>query len=80
MRPRAIETPLVVTSCVMWLGMIALAAFGHWFAALYVLLGLLLVYGLLGSMHDGQLDWRLVAVFIRPSPPSSSCSGSCRPC
>ena len=40
--------------------MIALAATGYWFAALYVLLGLLLVYGLLGSMHDGRLDLRLV--------------------
>lgn len=45
----------------MWLGMIALVATGLWLAALYVLLGLLLVYGLLGAMHDGRLDWRLVA-------------------
>ena len=41
--------------------MVGLAAVGHWLAALYVLLGLMLIYGLLGSMHEGRPDLRLVA-------------------
>lgn len=40
--------------------MIGLAGVGHWLAALYVLLGLLLIYGVLGSSHKGRFDLRLV--------------------
>jgi len=55
-----IETLLVVASAVLWLVMIGLAGVGHWLAALYVLLGLLLIYGVLGSSHKGRFDLRLV--------------------
>ena len=41
--------------------MVALASYGHWFAALFILLGLLLIYGLLGSMSKGKMDLRLLA-------------------
>ena len=56
-----IETLLVTASAVIWLVMVGLASNGHWLAALYVLLGLLLIYGLLGSMHMGRFDLRLLA-------------------
>lgn len=56
-----IQSALTIASCALWLAMVGLAAAGYWLAALYVLLGLLLVYGLLGSMHEGRLDLRLVA-------------------
>ena len=55
------ETVLVVASAVMWLVMVGLAAAGYWFAGLYVLLALLLTYGVLGSSHKGRFDLRLVA-------------------
>jgi hypothetical protein len=55
------ETRLVVASGVLWLLMVALAGAGHWLAGLYVLLLLLLVYGVLGSSHKGRFDLRLVA-------------------
>jgi len=55
------ETLLVITSAVLWLVMVGLAAMGHWLAALYVLLPLLLIYGVLGSSHKGKFDLRLVA-------------------
>jgi len=55
------ESLLVTASAVLWLIMVGLAASDHWFAALYVLLGLLLVYALLGSMRDGRFDLRLLA-------------------
>jgi hypothetical protein len=58
---RSIETALVVISGVLWLLMVGLAATGEWFTALFVLLGLLLVYGVLGSSHKGRFDLRLVA-------------------
>lgn len=45
----------------LWLVMVGLAGAGHWLAALYVLLGLLLIYGVLGSSHKGRFDLRLVA-------------------
>lgn len=55
------ETGLMLASAVLWLLMVGLAASGHWLAGLFVLLVLLLVYGLLGSMHRGRFDLRLVA-------------------
>jgi hypothetical protein len=55
-----VETLLVVTSGFLWLLMVALAGAGHWFAGLYVLLALLLVYGVLGTSHKGRFDLRLV--------------------
>ena len=61
MNTAKIETLLVVASAVLWLVMIGLAGVGHWLAALYVLLGLLLIYGVLGSSHKGRFDLRLVA-------------------
>lgn len=61
MKARTIETLLIVTSGLLWLLMVALAGAGHWLAGLYVLLALLLVYGVLGSAHRGRPDLRLVA-------------------
>ncbi len=55
------ETLLVIASAVLWLVMVGLAAMGHWLAALYALLPLLLIYGVLGSSHKGKFDLRLVA-------------------
>ena len=59
-RADMIETLLVVASGLLWLLMVALAAAGHWLAGLYVLLVLLLVYGILGTSHKGRFDLRLV--------------------
>jgi hypothetical protein len=56
-----VETSLITLSAVLWLMMVGLAGTGHWLAALYVLLGLLLIYGVLGSSHKGHFDLRLVA-------------------
>ena len=61
MKSGRIETVLMVASGALWLGMVGLAAAGHWLTALYVLLGLLLVYGVLGTSHQGRFDLRLVA-------------------
>ena len=58
---RKAETLLIVASAVLWLVMVGLAAAGHWLAALYALLPLLLIYGVLGSSHRGKFDLRLVA-------------------
>jgi len=55
------ESLLVIASAVLWLVMVGLAALGHWLAALYTLLPLLLIYGVLGSSHKGKFDLRLVA-------------------
>ena len=55
------ETLLIAISGLLWLAMVGLAGAGHWFAGLYALLGLLLVYGVLGSAHKGQFDLWLVA-------------------
>lgn len=55
------ESLLVIASAVLWLVMVGLAATGHWLAALYSLLPLLLIYGVLGSSHKGKFDLRLVA-------------------
>lgn len=55
------ESLLMIASAVLWLVMVGLAATGHWLAALYTLLPLLLIYGVLGSSHKGQFDLRLVA-------------------
>ena len=55
------ETLLIVISGLLWLAMVGLAAAGHWFAGLYALLGLLLVYGVLGTSHKGKFDLKLVA-------------------
>ena len=60
MNTNRIETLLMTASAVLWLVMIGLAGVGHWLAALYVLLGLLLIYGVLGSSHKGRFDLRLV--------------------
>jgi hypothetical protein len=57
---------LTIVSAVLWLLMVGLAASDHWFAALFVLLGLLWVYGLLGSMHKGRIDWRLMLFPVLP--------------
>jgi hypothetical protein len=61
MTAKKIETLLMIVSGVLWLVMVGLAGAGHWLSALYVLLGLLLVYGVLGSSHKGRFDLRLVA-------------------
>ena len=58
---RKAETLLITLSAVLWLVMVSLAAMGHWLAALYTLLPLLLIYGVLGSSHKGKFDLRLVA-------------------
>lgn len=58
---RTSETLLVIASGLFWLTMVGLAAAGHWLVATYVLLPLLLVYGVLGSSHKGRFDLRLVA-------------------
>ena len=55
------ETLLIMVSGLLWLAMVGLAGAGHWFAGLYALLGLLLVYGVLGASHKGRFDLRLVA-------------------
>ena len=61
MNATRIETLLVVASAIVWLLMVGLAAMGHWLAALFTLLPLLLIYGVLGSSHKGRFDLRLVA-------------------
>jgi hypothetical protein len=55
------ESLLVTASAVLWLVMVGLAALGHWLAALYTLLPILLIYAVLGSSHKGQFDLGLVA-------------------
>ena len=55
------ETLLVVASAVLWGLIVFLAATGHWLAGLFLLLPLLLIYGVLGSVHNGRPDWKLVA-------------------
>ena len=58
---RSIETQLVLASAALWLLMVGLAATGHWLAALYALLPVLLIYGVRCSVHKGHFDLRLVA-------------------
>jgi hypothetical protein len=58
---RSTETLLIIASGILWLLMVGLAASGHWLAALYALLPMLLIYGVLGSSHKGRFDLRLVA-------------------
>jgi hypothetical protein len=60
------ETGLTLFSAFLWLLMVGLAGTTHWFAALFVLLVLLLVYGLLGSMHKGRMDPRLILFPVLP--------------
>ncbi len=55
------ETLLISISGLLWLAMVGLAGAGHWFAGLFALLGLLLIYGVLGTSHKGRFDLRLVA-------------------
>lgn len=55
------ESLLVVASAVLWLVMVGLAAMGHWLAALFTLLPLLLIYAVLGTSHKGRFDLHLVA-------------------
>lgn len=55
------ESLLVIVSALLWLLMVGLAASGHWLAALYALLPLLLIYAVLGTSHKGRFDLRLVA-------------------
>lgn len=52
---------LMIVSVLLWLAMVGLCGAGLWFPALFVLLVLLLVYGLLGSIHRGRFDLKLVA-------------------
>ena len=66
MKVRRPETLLVLASAVLWLIMVALAGTGHWLPGLFVLLCLLLVYGLLGSMHKGRMDLRLIVFPVLP--------------
>ena len=61
MEKRKTETLLIITSGLLWLAMVGLAAAGHWFAGLFALLGLLLIYGVLGTSHKGRFDLKLVA-------------------
>lgn len=61
MQKRSTETILISISGLLWLAMVGLAGAGHWFAGLYALLGLLLVYGVLGTSHKGRFDLKLVA-------------------
>lgn len=58
---RKAETLLIVISAGLWLLMVGLAATGHWLAALYTLLPVLVIYGVLGSSHKGHFDLKLVA-------------------
>lgn len=58
---RKADTILITLSAVLWLVMVGLAASGRWLAALFTLLPLLLIYGVLGSSHKGRFDLRLVA-------------------
>jgi hypothetical protein len=51
----------MVVSGALWLAIVVLGALGRWFPALFVLLGLMLVYGVLGSQREGRLAPRLVA-------------------
>jgi hypothetical protein len=55
------ETLLIIASAVLWPVMVGLAGAGHWLAGLYTLLGLLIIYSVLGSSHKGRFDLRLVA-------------------
>ena len=55
------ETLLVIASAMLWLAIVGQASAEHWLAALYVLLPLLLIYGVLGTSHRGRFDLRLVA-------------------
>ncbi len=61
MKKNKTETLLIGISGFLWLAMVGLASAGHWFAGLYALLGLLLVYGVLGTSHKGSFDLKLVA-------------------
>lgn len=61
MKTNRIQTLLMVAGGVLWLLMVGLAGAGHWLAALYVLLVLLLSYSVLGALRDGVVDLRLVA-------------------
>jgi hypothetical protein len=58
---RSIENRLVIISGILWLLMVGAAGSGHWLAGLYLLLPLLLIYGVLGTSHKGRFDLRLVA-------------------
>ena len=60
MTAKKAETLLVIISGLLWLLMVGAAGAGHWLAGLYVLLALLLVYGILGSSHKGRFDLRIV--------------------
>jgi hypothetical protein len=56
-----LETVLMVASSVLWLAIVGLGATGRWFPALFVLLGLMLVYGMLGTARGGRFELKLVA-------------------
>ena len=51
---------MIVASGILWLLMVGAAGSGHWLTGLYLLLPLLLVYGVLGTSHKGSFDLRLV--------------------
>ena len=48
-------------SALLWVVMVTLASTGHWLTALFILLFLLSIYGLLGSTSGGKTDLRLLA-------------------
>ena len=54
------ETSLMLTSGILWVVTIGLAWAGYWFPALFVLLGLIGVYGALGVTHNGRIDLGLL--------------------
>ena len=57
----ASEAALMIASAALWLGIAILGAMGQWFVALFVMLALMLVYGIVGSARDGRFDLRLIA-------------------
>jgi hypothetical protein len=55
------ETLLISASALLWIAMVVLASTGHWLAGLYVLIVLLLIYGLLGTLDKDGINLRLLA-------------------
>jgi hypothetical protein len=61
---RKLQTPLVLAIGVLWTCMTVLAGLGHWFAGLFVLLAMLLLFLLLGATRRGRLDAALFACVL----------------
>lgn len=61
MRSTSTATALIIASALLWVALVGLSGAGQWFPALFVLLALLLIYGVLGSSHRGRFDLGLVA-------------------